>query len=165
MCRGRTGIHAVCGSDTLCSFDHDGHSWLRRCVSSTRAKLLPRSHRTNLTKVVATKIPTHSVSACMLHSTGLVVGPKKQLKSMTKPDRIGCVVGFVFFFTMTIVTTFSSKANFIVVLFFACGQLAAYIYYILSYIPFGRKGAQKLVKTAFVRLAPALLHRLSSCSF
>ena len=40
----------------------------------------------------------------LLRRTGLVVGPKKQLKSMSKPDRLGCAVAFVFFFVMTIVT-------------------------------------------------------------
>ena len=93
--------------------------------------------------------------ARVLHRTGLVVGPKKQLKSMSKPDRLGCAVAFVFFFVMTIVTVFSSKSNFIVVLFFAVCQLGSYVYYVLSYVPYGRKGAQKLAKMAFkVRLAP-----------
>ena len=98
--------------------------------------------------------------AFVLSRTGLVVGPKKQLKSMAKPDRMACAAAFLFFFTMTIVTVFSSKANFIVVLVFACCQLASYIYYVLSYVPYGRKGAQKLAKMAFVRLAPSRLSLL-----
>ena len=89
-----------------------------------------------------------------------MVGPKKQLKSMAKPDRIGCVVAFLFFFVMTIVTVFTG-ANFIVTVVTAACQVAAYVYYVLSYIPYGRKGAQKLAKQAFVRPAPpklALVH-------
>ena len=96
----------------------------------------------------------------MLHRTGLVVGPKKQLKSMAKPDRLGCVIAFFFFFIMTIVTVVTD-ANLIVTVVTAGCQIAAYVYYILSYVPYGRKGAQKLAKQAFVRLAPpylALLH-------
>ena len=95
--------------------------------------------------------------ACVLHRTGLVVGAKKQLKSMAKPDRIGCVTAFLFFFIMTLVAAFGKDSNFVVVVIFACGQLASYIYYVLSYVPYGRKGAQKLVKMAFVRLAPSRL--------
>jgi hypothetical protein len=84
----------------------------------------------------------------LLRRTGLVVGPKKQLKSMSKPDRLGCAVAFVFFFVMTIVTVFTG-GSFVMVFLFAACQLGSYVYYVLSYIPYGRKGAQKLAKMAF----------------
>ena len=39
-------------------------------------------------------------------------------------------------------------ANFVAVAVLACCQMAAYVYYLLSYIPYGRKGAQKLASAA-----------------
>jgi hypothetical protein len=98
----------------------------------------------------------------MLRRTGLVVGPKKQLKSMAKPQRAGCAAAFLFFFIMTLVTVFDDDANFIVVFFFAVCQLASYVYYVLSYIPYGRKGAQKLAKTAF-SVRPGPVFQLTLC--
>ena len=38
-------------------------------------------------------------------------------------------------------------------------QVASYIYYVLSYIPYGRKGAQKLVKAA-LSVRPRRLQQL-----
>eukprot|EP01045_Picozoa_sp_COSAG04_P008703 COSAG04_NODE_488_length_13495_cov_24.281257_8_plen_107_part_00 len=83
----------------------------------------------------------------MLVATGMIVGPKKQMASMAKPQRAGCAAAFVFFFIATIYVTFTG-GNFIIVAFCAVCQVASYLYYILSYIPYGRKGAQKLVKAA-----------------
>ena len=53
----------------------------------------------------------------------------------------------MFFFIATIYVTFTG-GNFVIVAFCAVCQVASYLYYILSYIPYGRKGAQKLVKAA-----------------
>ncbi len=153
---GRSGLHDVCDASFIRAFDHDGKSWLHRCVSPGPGFSCPQLRRLQLRGFQS----AHSGDRllCALCRTGLVVGPKKQLKSMAKPDRIACAVAFVFFFLMTIVTVFSSDANFVVVLFFACCQLGAYIYYVLSYVPYGRKGAQKLGKMAFgVRFAPSRL--------
>ena len=83
----------------------------------------------------------------MLVATGMIVGPKKQMASMAKPQRAGCAAAFVFFFIATIYVTFAG-GNFVIVAFCAVCQVASYLYYILSYIPYGRKGAQKLVKAA-----------------
>lgn len=80
-------------------------------------------------------------------ATGLIVGFKRQLRSMRQPKRIGCVS--VFFLSWIVTLYFAlAKHNIVAVMFFACCQLAAYIYYLLSYIPYGRKGAQKLVAAA-----------------
>ena len=45
------------------------------------------------------------------------MGPKKQIKSMAKPQRAGCAAAFVFFFIMTLVVCFTG-GNFIVI--FVC---------------------------------------------
>ena len=84
----------------------------------------------------------------MLVATGMIVGPKKQMASMAKPQRTGCAAAFVFFFIATIWVTLDEHSNFVIIAFCAVCQVASYLYYILSYIPYGRKGAQKLVKAA-----------------
>ena len=81
-------------------------------------------------------------------ATGLIVGFKRQLRSMRQPKRIGCVCVFLFSWIMTMHAALGGGGNFVIVLVFACFQLAAYVYYLLSYIPYGRKGAQKLAAAA-----------------
>ena len=80
-------------------------------------------------------------------ATGLIVGFKRQLRSMGKPKRIGCVSVFFLTWFLTVRAALGG-ANFIAVAVLACCQLAAYVYYLLSYIPYGRKGAQKLASAA-----------------
>ena len=47
----------------------------------------------------------------MLVATGMIVGPKKQLASMAKPQRAGCAAAFVFFFIASWVLSSSSTST------------------------------------------------------
>jgi hypothetical protein len=82
-------------------------------------------------------------------ATGLIVGPGRQMKAMRQPKRIGCVAVFIVSWISTVYYVLvAASASFVIVLILAGIQVCAYLYYLLSYIPYGRKGAQKLVAAA-----------------
>eukprot|EP01049_Picozoa_sp_SAG25_P020904 SAG25_NODE_7461_length_479_cov_1.084211_1_plen_100_part_10 len=70
-----------------------------------------------------------SVNRCPLmctpgvNSTGLIVGPKRQLKAIVKPKRAGCAAAFLLFWVLTLVAAFN-KGNIVVVLVFALCQVS-----------------------------------------
>jgi hypothetical protein len=81
-------------------------------------------------------------------ATGLIVGFGRQMKAMRQPKRIGCVAVFIVSWISTVYYVLSGNPSFVIVLILAGIQVCAYLYYLLSYIPYGRKGAQKLVAAA-----------------
>jgi hypothetical protein len=69
-----------------------------------------------------------SVNRCPLmctpgvNSTGLIVGPKRQLKAIVKPKRAGCAAAFLLFWVLTLVSAFNGGT--VVVLVFALCQVS-----------------------------------------
>jgi len=70
--------------------------------------------------------------------TFFLVGPKKQFKNMTDKKRLITTLVFVGSVIMTIVSVIFFE-NWVLTLVFVLIQFAAYIWYVLSYIPYGRE--------------------------
>ncbi|KYQ88985.1 hypothetical protein DLAC_10199 [Tieghemostelium lacteum] len=77
----------------------------------------------------------------MLVATGFVVGPMKQIKSMVQPTRLICAIVFVLSMILTLVGVFYGW-SFIIIIFLIIFQICALLYYIFSYIPYGRQCLQ-----------------------
>ncbi|EFA84058.1 hypothetical protein PPL_03131 [Heterostelium album PN500] len=75
---------------------------------------------------------------CMLLATGFIVGPVKQFKNMMQPTRAICAIVFVLSMILTLVAVFSGW-SFILIIFLIIFQVCALLYYIFSYIPYGRE--------------------------
>ena len=73
-----------------------------------------------------------------LLGTFFIVGPKKQCKNMTEKDRLFTTIIFLAAMGMTLFSVFFWK-YWLPTLIFVIIQFIAYVYYILSYIPFGKK--------------------------
>eukprot|EP01111_Echinosteliopsis_oligospora_P010863 TRINITY_DN3451_c0_g1_i2.p1 TRINITY_DN3451_c0_g1~~TRINITY_DN3451_c0_g1_i2.p1 ORF type:complete len:155 (-),score=5.35 TRINITY_DN3451_c0_g1_i2:6-470(-) len=73
----------------------------------------------------------------MLLSTAFMVGPVKQIKNMFAPTRILCTIVFIAFMIFTIVCVFKDLPVILTIISLLI-QIAALVYYIFSYIPYGR---------------------------
>ena len=71
-------------------------------------------------------------------ASGFLLGFKRQLKGAFDPKRRICAGIFVGSMIMTLVSVFLIKIP-IITLFFIITQILSYIWYITSYIPWGRK--------------------------
>ncbi|GAM19632.1 hypothetical protein SAMD00019534_028070 [Acytostelium subglobosum LB1] len=78
---------------------------------------------------------------CMLASTFFIVGPAKQLKNMAQPTRLICALVFVLSMILTLVAVFQGW-SFILIIFLIIFQICALLYYVFSYIPYGRECLQ-----------------------
>ncbi|GAA95439.1 uncharacterized protein L969DRAFT_92574 [Mixia osmundae IAM 14324] len=79
-----------------------------------------------------------------LVGTGFLIGFFKQLKLMFKPERIGAALIFLGSIAMVFVSAFILH-NDLLVIIFAIVSYVAYIWYALSYIPYARGMASKIV--------------------
>lgn len=86
-----------------------------------------------------------------LASSGFLVGPMSQCKNMFKGYRIGATMGFLFFMVMTLVSAFYLQSAPATLLCVVC-QSAALLWYTLSYIPYARTLAKKLMGTCMPSL-------------
>ena len=77
-----------------------------------------------------------------------LVGPKKQLDSMKEEQRMWTSITFVLSMLLTFVSIYLIKSNLLTLLFVII-QFSAYIWYVLSYLPYGREIAMKCVKGLF----------------
>ncbi|GAM26424.1 hypothetical protein SAMD00019534_095990 [Acytostelium subglobosum LB1] len=75
---------------------------------------------------------------CMLASTFFIVGPMKQMKNMVQPHRLICAIVFVASMVLTLVGVFLGWL-FIIIIFLVIFQICALVYYMFSYIPYGRQ--------------------------
>jgi len=76
-------------------------------------------------------------SVCMIISTMFIVGPVRQFKNMFNPTRL--IATFVFLISI-ILTICAAVAwnNGVLCIIFLIIQMCAFVWYMLSYIPFGR---------------------------
>ena len=74
---------------------------------------------------------------CVILSTIFLVGPMRQLKNMIQPHRAIATGVFILSIILTLLAALLWHNAFLCVLFLIF-QVAAFIWYILSYIPYGR---------------------------
>lgn len=79
-----------------------------------------------------------------------LVGPKRQIESMKEEKRMWTSVVFVVSMIMTFISIYLFKSN-ILTLLFVIIQFGAYIWYVLSYLPYGREIAMKCIKGLFAK--------------
>ena len=77
-----------------------------------------------------------------------LVGPKRQLDLMKEEKRMWTSLIFVGSMILTFVSIYLIKSN-LLTLIFVIIQFGAYIWYVLSYIPYGRDIATKCIKGLF----------------
>jgi len=75
-----------------------------------------------------------------------LIGPLRQFKNMVKPVRLIASLIFVSSMIMTFVAIFVFE-NSILVIIFVIVQFCALVWYVLSYIPFGRKMCTMCMKS------------------
>eukprot|EP00998_Keelungia_sp_KM082_P009922 NODE_6117_length_657_cov_52.739623_g6094_i0.p1 GENE.NODE_6117_length_657_cov_52.739623_g6094_i0~~NODE_6117_length_657_cov_52.739623_g6094_i0.p1 ORF type:complete len:164 (+),score=13.49 NODE_6117_length_657_cov_52.739623_g6094_i0:98-589(+) len=82
---------------------------------------------------------------CSLSGTFFLVGPKRQLKQMFKPVRVGATIGVFAFMAATLCAALipDDPIPLLVIIFCIC-QYLAMIWYGLSYIPFARTAVKKM---------------------
>ena len=73
-----------------------------------------------------------------LAGTFFLVGPTRQLKNMTDKKRLITSLIYIISIIMTIISVYVFDSWILVVVFISI-QFGAYIWYVLSYIPFGRQ--------------------------
>jgi len=83
---------------------------------------------------------------CSLIGTGFLRGPLKQLKALTDPKRLVAVLVMVVMIVMTIVSA-TVLNNGILALIFCILQFLSYLWYCLSYIPYGREAITNCFKS------------------
>lgn len=83
-----------------------------------------------------------------LCSTGFLIGPPMQLKTMLNPIRRGSTIVYLGSICFTLYVAVSLRSTSLT-LFGICVQTLAYLYYSLSYIPYGRATAHKLASWLF----------------
>ena len=76
-----------------------------------------------------------------LCGTGFLVGPCRQLKNMFHKKRVITTIVYLTFLILTLVVAFAT-GNIPLTLLCLVIQFAAFMWYCLSYIPFGRKMAK-----------------------
>lgn len=95
----------------------------------------------------------------LLSGTMFLVGPKRQIKSMFDRSRVTATILYMASMILTLVAAIRF-GSLMMVIFFTCIQVVAFVWYVLSYIPFART----VVKTIYnrVRQVLGLLFRRSS---
>lgn len=79
-----------------------------------------------------------------LLSTGFIIGPKRQIKNMTDPSRSVSAAVYVLAMVATLLSALALHKA-LLVLLCILAQFGAMAWYILSYIPFGRRVATRFV--------------------
>ena len=72
-----------------------------------------------------------------IFGTFFLIGPQRQLKYMLDPIRKGASLIFIFSIILTIISIYLFKSKLLVVLCVII-QFGAFIWYVMSYIPYGR---------------------------
>jgi len=75
-------------------------------------------------------------------STGFLIGPMRQIKNMSAESRWIAALIYAGAMVLTLVAAFAIKSAGITVLCIMC-QFCAGVWYVLSYIPFGRRMLKK----------------------
>ena len=84
------------------------------------------------------------ISLC---STGFLIGPKRQCRQMFKSRRIWATCIYLFMMVATVAAAFAGAPKILILLFIIC-QGCALVWYVASYIPYGRKIISKLLGKA-----------------
>lgn len=79
-------------------------------------------------------------------SSFFLMGPKRQIKNMLDPKRATVSIIFVSSMAMTLVSALVIKSNIMVICFTAV-QFCSLVWYVLSYIPYGRQYCMKCLKS------------------
>jgi len=79
-------------------------------------------------------------------STFFLVGPKQQCKNMLKPTRAVVSIILISSIAATLLAVFFFKSNLLIIVFSAI-QFCALLWYVLSYIPYGRKFCANWLKS------------------
>ena len=79
-----------------------------------------------------------------------LVGPKRQLDSMKEEKRMITSLVFVGSMIMTFISIYFFHSNLLTLLFVII-QFCSYIWYVLSYFPYGREMAMNCIKGIFVK--------------
>ncbi|GMH42430.1 hypothetical protein BSKO_10349 [Bryopsis sp. KO-2023] len=87
-------------------------------------------------------------SICFIGSTFFLMGPWKQLKSMTKQYRIFATIAYVASLGLTLYAAFGLESGILIIIFFII-QLVALGWYILTYIPFGQRAIGSAFSSIF----------------
>ena len=82
-----------------------------------------------------------------LCSTGFLIGPKRQCRQMFKSHRVWATCIYLFMMLATVIAAFAGAPKILILLFIVC-QWGALVWYIASYIPYGRKIISKLLGKA-----------------
>ena len=72
-----------------------------------------------------------------IFGTFFLIGPQRQLKYMLDPIRKGASLIFIFSIILTIISIYLFKSKLLVILCVII-QFGAFIWYVMSYIPYGR---------------------------
>ena len=83
-----------------------------------------------------------------IFGTFFLVGPKRQLKNMANPYRRKASIIFVSSIILTLVSLYVLHSR-ILTIIFVLVQFGAYIYYIMSYIPYGQDCLYYLTRRFF----------------
>ena len=73
-----------------------------------------------------------------IFGTFFLIGPKRQLQNMTNPQRRNASLIFISSIILTILSLYIFHSKLLTILFVII-QFGAYIWYILSYIPYGQQ--------------------------
>ena len=83
-----------------------------------------------------------------IFGTFFLIGPARQFKLMTDPIRKNATIIFISSLIMTLVSVYCFHSRFLTIIF-VLSQFCSYIWYILSYIPYGRD----CLKTIIMRVS------------
>ena len=83
-----------------------------------------------------------------IFGTFFLVGPKRQLKNMANPYRRKASIVFVSSIILTLVSLYVLHSR-ILTIIFVLVQFGSYIYYIMSYIPYGQDCLNYLTRRFF----------------
>ena len=72
-----------------------------------------------------------------IFGTFFLIGPARQFRLMTDPIRKNASIIFISSLVMTLVSVYCFHSRFLTIIF-VLSQFCSYIWYILSYIPYGR---------------------------
>ena len=75
-----------------------------------------------------------------------LVGPQRQIKNMLDPKRATVSLVFIASMVMTLVSALVLKSNILVIVCTAI-QFCSLVWYVLSYIPYGRQYCMKCIKS------------------
>eukprot|EP01017_Pseudomicrothorax_dubius_P016861 TRINITY_DN1905_c0_g2_i2.p1 TRINITY_DN1905_c0_g2~~TRINITY_DN1905_c0_g2_i2.p1 ORF type:complete len:182 (-),score=38.33 TRINITY_DN1905_c0_g2_i2:150-695(-) len=82
-----------------------------------------------------------------LVGTSFLTGPVKQFKNMSDPKRLYTSLTYLGAMILTLVSALYLQKGLLVIIFVIV-QFAAYVWYVLSYIPYGQECAKKVFKSA-----------------